>query len=48
MTEEERAPVHPRLELTRDRRRERALVWKGVFALLVVVALALARQYWWV
>lgn len=48
MTEQEPASVHPRLELTRDRRRERALYWKGAFAVLVVVALALARQYWWV
>jgi predicted nucleic acid-binding Zn ribbon protein len=48
MTDDERTPVHPRLELARDRRRERALVWKGAFALLVVVAMALARQYWWV
>ncbi len=46
MTDEER--VHPRLELARDRRRERALAWKGLFALLVVVAVVLARQYWWV
>jgi predicted nucleic acid-binding Zn ribbon protein len=35
-------------ELVADRRRERALLWKGLLALLVVVALVLARQQWWV
>ena len=37
-----------RAELIGDRRRERALLWKGLLALLLVVALVLARQYWWV
>jgi predicted nucleic acid-binding Zn ribbon protein len=37
----------PHTELIDDRRRERMLRWKGVLALVVVVAVVLARQYWW-
>jgi cytoskeletal protein RodZ len=40
--------VDARSELAEDRRRERALQWKGALALLVVIAVVLARQYWWV
>ena len=39
--------IDARTELADDRRRERRLRWKGVLALLVVVAVVLVRQYWW-
>lgn len=33
--------------LARDHRVERHLIWKGLVAAAVTVALALARQWWW-
>ncbi len=34
--------------LERDHRSENTLLWKGALALLGTVALAVARQRWWV
>ncbi len=34
--------------LERDHRSENALLWKGALALLGTLALAVARQRWWV
>lgn len=33
--------------LAHDRSAERRLIWKGLLAVIVVVALAVVRQRWW-
>ncbi len=41
------APSSPADELAQDIRREKRIAWKGVFAVLVAAAVAVARQRWW-
>jgi hypothetical protein len=46
-----RAPVEdadPQTELKDDQHTEDRIFWKGALALLVTIAVAFARQRWWI
>lgn len=42
------APGSPQEQLDADTRLEARLFWKGALSLALVIALAYARQRWWV